>query len=274
MRAPSFCRDVLYSRAVTDIDLENNERLQAVLSKLLQHKLSKSLELLDESLRQWRKGDLSVFEAHAEVLQHAARAERVAGKVASAGENAPALVRDAFDLGIVARDEFVALLGVEPDQIEPSKGMDDGLSMPLKRDLVTQLLMQGPVLVHVDAGHESVSVPEHLAGDAKLVLRFGYDLRPRIPDLSVETDALSGTLTFNGAPFMCVLPWAAVYAVVSEVDERGMVWPEDLPKAVLQEMASQAQMPSAGPTPAMLGEIEESVKKPAKRRASHLKLVD
>lgn len=255
---------------MSDIDLQNSERLQAILSELLRHKLSESLELLDESLRQWRRGELNVFETHAEVLQHAARAERMAGKIARVGEYTKPMIRDAYDLGLVERAEFIDLVGVDPDEIEPSRGLDDGLSTPLKHNIVRELLGEGPILVHIDATRDGVSVPAHLSGDSKLVLRFGYNLKPNIPDLHVSHHALSGTLTFGGKPFKCILPWPAVYAVVSEADQQGMVWPEDVPRVLLQEMAKQQQVPQSGATPAVVGEAEE---KPEQRRA-HLKLVE
>ena len=258
---------------MSDNDQETTTQLQTVLSRLLQQRLDKSLKQLDEHLGAWRRGELGVFEAHAEVLKHAARAERLATRVAKAGfGGATTLLRDAFDEGLISRAEFVELTGDMPESVEPSgPGIDDGLSLPLKRDLVRELLEQGPVLVHVDAQVSGVSVPERLAEDPKLVLRFGYGLSPEIPDLEVDETAITGTLTFGGVPHRCVLPWPAVYAVVSEIDQRGMVWPEDVPRAVLQDMHEQNPLPEAGPQPAV-GIAKED--KPAKRRAGHLKLVD
>ena len=96
-----------------------------------------------------------------------------------------------------------------------------------------QLLARGPVLVHVDARRAEVSVPPRFRADPSLVLRFGYTLSPAIADLDVDDDAISGTLTFGGQPFHCVLPWTAVYAAMVEGEQRGTVWPEDVPEDVL-----------------------------------------
>lgn len=256
---------------------KRDARLQVILSDLLQIQLGRSMKILDESLEQWRNGDLSVFDAHAEVLKHAARAERMASRVANIDpDDLVGLLRDAFDAGIVGRDEFMDMTSLDPDEVTPMGGLDDGLSTPLKRDLVVELLGCGPVLVHVDARVESVSVPQHLSEDRRLVLRFGYGLSPAITDLEVSEDALSGTLTFNGVPHHCILPWPAVYAVVSDVDQRGMVWPEDVPKEVLEEMAQKSDLAGAGPLPAARESLpdEDRPAPSARRSGAHLKLVD
>jgi hypothetical protein len=52
------------------------------------------------------------------------------------------------------------------------------------------------------------------------------------------------TLSFNRAPFWCRLPWNAVYALVGE-DGRGMVWPDDVPPEVEQQMQKQQGQPGA-----------------------------
>ena len=65
------------------------------------------------------------------------------------------------------------------------------------------------------------------------MLRFGYNLTPAIGDLTVDDDAIAGTLTFAGQPFRCILPWTAVYAAMVEGEQRGTVWPEDVPEDVL-----------------------------------------
>jgi len=52
-------------------------------------------------------------------------------------------------------------------------------------------------------------------------------------DLTVDDEAIAGTLTFGGSPFHVVLPWTAVYAAMVEGEQRGTVWPEDVPEDVL-----------------------------------------
>jgi len=260
---------------VADQEQHTVKRLQAIMTALLEKQLESSLISVEGALGKWREGELGVFDAHAEVLRHAARAERLAERMARLGlDNASSLMRDAFDAGLVTEDEFQELVGKAPDEVTPSPEIVvDGDSsvasaLPNKRDLVEDLLSAGPVLVHVDARQPGVQVPDTFEQDPKLVLRFGYGLTPAIIDLSVDDDAISGTLTFAGVPHRCVLIWDAVYAVVSEVDQKGMVWPDDVPSTVVQELtgACEEVQGEAPPTPTPLSAA-------AKKRGAHLKLV-
>jgi hypothetical protein len=54
------------------------------------------------------------------------------------------------------------------------------------------------------------------------------------PDLRLDEAGMSCTLSFNRAPFHCVVPWGSVYAMVGD-DGRGMVWPDDVPPEVEQQ---------------------------------------
>jgi stringent starvation protein B len=246
-----------------------------VLAELLRCQLHEALEGVEDSLERWRGGELGPLEAHAVVLKHAVRTEQMATRLAQASKQDPkAVLRDALNVGFLDREEFMDLTGVEPEEVDPAGSLDEPALLPRKRDFVTALLDHGPILVHVDARAAGVSVPGHLTREAKLVLRFGYSLTPPIHDLSVDDAALSGTLTFNGVPHRCVLPWVSVYAVVSEPDHQGMVWPEDVPDDVLAEMAGDSDLGS-GPIPARTkAPAQASKSSSTKRRASHLKLVE
>src|SRR3954463_6843697 len=59
-----------------------------------------------------------------------------------------------------------------------------------------------------------------------------------IPDLRLDEESMSCTLSFNRSPFYCVVPWSSVFAMVGE-DGRGMVWPDDVP----QELAVKVVEP-------------------------------
>lgn len=270
---------------MSDNDRDKLARLQGVLTELLQHQLSQSLEKVDESLQRWRRGELGPFDVHAEVVKHATRAERMAGRIARANhEVMGSVLRDAFDAKLIGRDQFVDLVGAEPETVEPSGGLEDEESWaPDKRKLVEELLAEGPVLVRVDARADDVQVPEQFRNDPRLVLRFGYSLSPAIADLEVDEEGISGTLTFGGRPFHCMLPWSSLYAVVAEPEQRGMVWPEDVPEEVLEELVPPATAGAGagnrGPTSTGMGMGEAPQAAPAKpakprRRANHLKLVD
>jgi stringent starvation protein B len=125
------------------------------------------------------------------------------------------------------------------------------------------------VLVHVDARRPEVVVPARFRPDPSLVLRFGYSLSPPIHDLTVDDDAIAGTLTFAGQPYRCVLPWTAVYAAMVEDEQRGTVWPEDVPEDVLASTAEPQGSAAAAPD----GPSSSSPEAPPKR-GPHLKLVE
>ncbi len=243
-------------------------RLQAVVTALIEHRVSTSLVDVERALARWRNGGHSALAAHGAVLRHAARCERTVERVtAAAGDRPEGILRDAVDAGLMTSEEFVELVGKQPSEIESIGALrdDDDASAPDKRRTLEQLLGRGPVLVHVDARRTEVQVPTRFRADASLVLRFGYSLSPPIRDLVIDDDGISGTLTFGGVPFQVVLPWAAVYAAMVEGEQRGTVWPEDVPEDVLtgttDAAAATAQPASAdpdGPT----------------KRATHLKLVD
>jgi stringent starvation protein B len=246
-------------------------RLQAVVTALIEHRVSTSLADVERALSRWRSGDHSALAAHGAVLRHAARCERTVERVtAAAGDRPEGILRDAVDAGLMGADEFVELVGKHPSEVASIEALrdEDDASAPDKRRTLESLLSRGPVLVHVDARRAEVSVPPRFRADASLVLRFGYTLSPAIADLVVDDDGISGTLTFAGQPFHCVLPWTAVYAAMVEGEQRGTVWPEDVPEDVL---SGTGEAPAAAAPPPPPPQEEPA---PRARRASHLKLVE
>jgi stringent starvation protein B len=248
-------------------------RLQAVVTALIEHRVATSLVDVERALSRWRNGTHSALAAHGAVLRHAARCERTVERVtAAAGDRPEGILRDAVDAGLMSEDEFVHLVGKAPPEVAPIDSLRDeeDASAPDKRKTLEQLLARGPVLVHVDARRAEVTVPARFRADPSLVLRFGYNLQPAISDLSVEDDAIAGTLTFSGQPFRVILPWTAVYAAMVEGEQRGTVWPEDVPEDVLTggaEPPSSAARSDA-PTAATVAKDDEP------RKRGHLKLVD
>ncbi|HSK03587.1 MAG TPA: ClpXP protease specificity-enhancing factor SspB [Kofleriaceae bacterium] len=241
-------------------------RLQAVVTALIEHRISTSLVDVERALARWRSGTHSALAAHGAVLRHAARCERTVERVtAAAGDRPEGILRDAVDAGLMTSEEFVQLVGKPPHEVASIDALrdEDDASAPDKRRTLEALLARGPVLVHVDARRDEVSVPSRFRADPSLVLRFGYDLSPAITDLQIDDDAVSGTLTFSGQPHRCVLPWTAVYAAMVEGEQRGTVWPEDVPEDVLTGSGE------AGPAPAPAKEELAS-----KQRGAHLKLVE
>ena len=251
-------------------------RLQAVVTALIEHRVSTSLVDVDRALARWRSGAHSALAAHGAVLRHAARCERTVERVtAAAGERPEGILRDAVDAGLMSVEEFVQLVGKQPPEIESIESLrdDDDASAPDKRRTLDALLGRGPVLVHVDARRAEVSVPSRFRADASLVLRFGYNLSPAIVDLVVDDDAISGTLTFAGQPFRCILPWTAVYAAMVEGEQRGTVWPEDVPEDVLTGGGTTGIDEPRAPLVPVVPEADTKADEP-RRRGQHLKLVE
>lgn len=120
--------------------------------------------------------------------------------------------------------------------------------LPPKKDVALALLERASVFVHLDPRADDVSVPPWLKRQPQLVLQIGLNLAVNIPDLSVEDEGVSCTLSFSRRPHLCRVPWNAVYALVGE-DGRGMVWPSDIPAEVAaQTQAGQRLGPAdAGP---------------------------
>jgi stringent starvation protein B len=247
-------------------------RLQAVVTALIEHRVSTSLVDVERALAKWRSGAHSALAAHGAVLRHAARCERTVERVtAAAGDRPEGILRDAVDAGLMTAEEFVQLVGKQPNDVPSIDALrdEDDASAPDKRRTLETLLARGPVLVHVDARRSEVSVPPRFRADPSLVLRFGYTLSPAIADLTVDDTAIGGTLTFGGQPFRCVLPWTAVYAAMVEGEQRGTVWPEDVPEDVL---TGGGEAPA--PLPAAQQQQADAVPQQRAKRNSHLKLVE
>jgi len=69
-----------------------------------------------------------------------------------------------------------------------------------------------------------------------------------------------------------VLPWTAVYAAMVEGEQRGTVWPEDVPEDVLSGSEAQPSAPASSGAPAGGATPAKSDDEPRKR--GHLKLVE
>jgi stringent starvation protein B len=117
---------------------------------------------------------------------------------------------------------------------------------PPKKEVALALLERSSILVHLDPRLEPVAVPAWFKKQPQLVLQVGLNMPVPIPDLRLDDDGMSCTLSFNRSPFFCVVPWSSVFAMVGE-DGRGMVWPDDVPA----DVARQAQVrPVEAPAPA------------------------
>lgn len=121
--------------------------------------------------------------------------------------------------------------------------------LPPKKDVALALLEQATVLVHLDPRGEQVIVPPWFKRQPQLVLQIGLNMPKPIPDLNVDDEGISCTLSFSNTPYFCKLPWSSVYALIGQ-SGRGMVWPDDVPKEVAGQYVMTA--PKEEPKPRAL----------------------
>jgi len=120
----------------------------------------------------------------------------------------------------------------------------------------------------LDPRVEGVHAPQWLMKQPQLVLQIGLDMPVAIPDLRVDDDGIYGTLSFSRTPFTCVVPWAAVFALVGD-DGRGLVWPESFPLEIAQEVQREAARAGIDITTDEV--LERPRARPAARRARAVK---
>ena len=80
--------------------------------------------------------------------------------------------------------------------------------LPPKKEVGLALLERSSVYVHLDPRQDAVVVPAWFKKQPQLVLQVGMNMPVPIPDLRLDDDGMSCTLSFNRAPFFCVVPWA------------------------------------------------------------------
>lgn len=120
--------------------------------------------------------------------------------------------------------------------------------LPNKRDVTVALLQSSfSVFVHLDPRRERVSVPPQFRRQPHLILEIGLNMPVPIHDLVVDDDGITCTLSFNRSPHWCRMPWSSVFAIVGQ-DQRGMVWPNDVP-ADSQFRFAQVPQEEAKPKP-------------------------
>jgi stringent starvation protein B len=122
--------------------------------------------------------------------------------------------------------------------------------LPPKKDVALALLEQATVLVHLDPRGEQVQVPAWFKRQPQLVLQIGLNMPKPIPDLNVDEQGISCTLSFSNSPHFCFLPWSSVYALIG-ASGRGMVWPDDVPKEVAGQYVVTTPKEEPKPRPAL-----------------------
>lgn len=112
--------------------------------------------------------------------------------------------------------------------------------LPPKKEVALALLERSNVDVYLDPRAKGVVVPPQFRKEPRLILKIGLNMPVPIPDLRLDDESMSCTLSFNRSPFYCVVPWSSCFAMVGE-DGRGMVWPDDVPQELAVKVVDPDQ---------------------------------
>jgi stringent starvation protein B len=123
---------------------------------------------------------------------------------------------------------------------------EGGTELPAKHLVAEALLDDGGLFVHFDPRVPGVVAPARFKAQPQLVFQFGRGLTIPIPDLLVDVEGISGTLSFQRTPHACFVPWDAVFALVGD-DGRGMVFPDSMPGEIRAEIDLEAARRAARP---------------------------
>jgi stringent starvation protein B len=114
-----------------------------------------------------------------------------------------------------------------------------------KKDRLLSALEQGMVMIHLDARRPGVLVPPSLKQEAHLRLNLSYRFDP--PDLTVGEWGIRSTLSFSGSRFRVAVPWSALFAITSYASKEFWMYPDDMPKELVQQAAlSKARRSALG----------------------------
>jgi stringent starvation protein B len=138
--------------------------------------------------------------------------------------------------------------------------------LPPKKEVALALLERSSVYLHLDPRPTAVVVPVWYKKQPKLVLQVGLNMAVPIPDLRLDDDGVSCTLSFNRQAFFCVVPWASVFAMAGD-DGSGMVWPNDVPV----EIARQTQVRAVEKAPPQAPPADPEAKRGPKAQAPKAK---
>lgn len=133
-------------------------------------------------------------------------------RVELSAEVAEAIERYAAEIGGGAVDVVASLVRGFADEINQRPPPDVEAASAALRGL----LAQGPVLISIRSQAPGVDLPSALRSNSVVSLRLGYGLTPPMTDLAIDAAGVRAVLTFNGAPYFCVIPWRAVLTAALE----------------------------------------------------------
>ncbi|MFQ5450806.1 MAG: ClpXP protease specificity-enhancing factor SspB [Nitrospinaceae bacterium] len=98
-----------------------------------------------------------------------------------------------------------------------------------KYDFLLTLLSEGDAMVCLDARNPEVQVPKAYKNDPSLNLIFNLNFKRPI---DINRDGIFVTLSFNGRPHKCVIPFDSVWAIYEPLMKKGQVWEDSLPRDI------------------------------------------
>ena len=139
-----------------------------------------------------------------------------------------------------------------------------GLRAAEKREAFLAFLENGLTMLHLDARSPGVDVPVRLRSELHLRLNFSYKFN--LSTFIIGEDAVEASLSFDGSPYRCRIPWAAVFGISRQQSGDARIWPEDMPPELLHQAAAMVR-----PDP----EEDEEVLPVggAARRVGHLRVI-
>lgn len=108
-----------------------------------------------------------------------------------------------------------------------------------KRGKLVELLDEGKVLIGVDVSRDGVDLPAHLM--ERPVVRLALSRRFGLDVFEIGPHEVRANLSFGGVRHLCVVPWAAVFQMTSEVTDEDVVFADALSPPVLRMFAAALQ---------------------------------
>ena len=140
-----------------------------------------------------------------------------------------------------------------------------------KYDFLISLLEEGDAMVCLDARLPDVEVPKNHKTNPSLNLIFNLNFKH---PLDIQHEGIFTTLSFNGRPAKCSIPFEAVWAIYDPSMKKGQVWEESLPPDV---QFQPEEVPNASSDPPKEASKAHKGARPgtarSKKSHSHLRVI-
>ncbi len=147
-----------------------------------------------------------------------------------------------------------------------------------KKNRLLCALDHGMAMIHLDARRPGVVVPDPLRSESHLRLNLSYRFEP--PDLAIGDWGVRCTLSFSGRRFTVAIPWSALFAITSHVAKEFWMFPEDMPRELLEQVGQPTSQLGSAERISKSGTLLREVKcdpckdeGPKPKRPRHLRLI-